>query len=374
VDRDRRHSQRATPPSGGAAALALGAAVLLSTAAWPGGAPPAPPTLAQTGLYADFAARKLAPRVMTFEPQYPLWTDGATKKRWLWLPAGATIDASDPDVWHFPVGTRAWKEFALAGRPIETRFIERLADGSWRFAAYAWNADATAATLAPAAGVRNAAESAPGIAYDIPSVADCRACHGGHPSTLLGFSALQLSSDRDPLAPHAAPPPKGAVDLRKAVSRGVVVGLPASLAAQPPRVNASSPRERAALGYLHANCSHCHNGRGPLADLGLYLAVSADGVPDVTAATVGRHARYRPAGSRTAAILAPGDDGESLLVRRFASRDPLLQMPPLGTRAVDGEALALVVEWIRSELAALAESPPSTLAAHRAALSQENLP
>jgi len=372
VKRNRQHAPLATPLGRGAAAFALVVAALASTAA--GRPAPAPRTLAETGLYADFAARKLAPRVMPFEPQYPLWTDGATKRRWIWLPPGAAIDASDPDVWHFPVGTRVWKEFALAGRPIETRFIERLADGGWRFAAYAWNADATAATLAPAAGIRGAAESAPGVPYDIPGAADCRACHGGHPATVLGFSALQLSSDRDPLAPHAATPPKGAVDLRRLVSRGLVVGLPPSLAAQPPRVNARTPVERAALGYLHGNCSHCHNTRGPLADLGLYLAVSADGVPDALPSALAQPAHYRPAGAAVAAILAPGDDGESLLVRRLGTRDPLLQMPPLGTRAVDGEALALVAAWIRSELAAPAGSPPSTLAAHAAAPTKENLP
>lgn len=372
MKRNRPHAQLATPFRRGAVACALVVAALASTAA--GRPVPPPRTLAETGLYADFATRKLAPRVMSFEPQYPLWTDGATKRRWIQLPPGATIDASDPDVWHFPVGTKAWKEFAFAGHPVETRFIERLADGSWRFAAYAWSADGTAATLAPAAGVRAATYSAPGIPYDIPGTADCRACHGGHPSTVLGFSALQLSSDRDPLAPHAATPGRGDVDLRKLVSRGVVVGLPASIAAHPPRVNARTPAERAALGYLHGNCSHCHNTRGPLADLGLYLAVSADGIPDAFPSALAQPAHYQPAGAAVASILAPGDDGESLLVRRLGTRDPLLQMPPLGTRAVDGEALALVAEWIRSELAAPAAPITQTAAAHAAALPKENLP
>ncbi len=36
-----------------------------------------------------------------------------------------------------------------------------------------------------------------------PREADCRACHEGAAVPVLGFSALQLSSDRDPLAPHA---------------------------------------------------------------------------------------------------------------------------------------------------------------------------
>src|SRR5688572_24156197 len=78
------------------------------------------------------------PRNLAFSPQYPLWSDGAHKRRWIQLPPGTAIDATRPDAWVFPPGTRLWKEFALE-RPIETRLIEQLADGSWRYATYVWN-------------------------------------------------------------------------------------------------------------------------------------------------------------------------------------------------------------------------------------------
>src|SRR5436190_13983851 len=53
-----------------------------------------PLRLSQTGLYSD--ARRLAvdERNRAYAPQYPLWTDGATKRRWFRLPHGQTIDAS----------------------------------------------------------------------------------------------------------------------------------------------------------------------------------------------------------------------------------------------------------------------------------------
>ena len=41
--------------------------------------------------------------------------------------------------------------------------------------------------------------------YDLPARTDCRACHEGNVSRVLGFSALQLSAARDPGAPHAEP-------------------------------------------------------------------------------------------------------------------------------------------------------------------------
>jgi mono/diheme cytochrome c family protein len=111
-------------------------------------------------------------------------------------------------------------------------------------------------------------------------------------------------------------------------------------------VRAASPVERAALGYLHGNCSSCHNARGPLADLGLSFAVAADGTPEALESAVGRAAHFRPAGSPPATRVAAGDPAGSLLLRRVGSRDPLLQMPPFGTRAVDADAVALLTEWI----------------------------
>ena len=101
-----------------------------------------PPTLHETGLYAPGSGRRVGTDVMVFSPQYPLWSDGADKQRWMRLPAGGFIDASDADAWVFPPGTRFSKEFGHTGRPVETRVIERRADGTWHFAAYVWNAAA----------------------------------------------------------------------------------------------------------------------------------------------------------------------------------------------------------------------------------------
>jgi len=232
----------------------------------------APPTLAAPGYFANGVRGALAPGIVPFEPQYPLWTDGAHKRRWVRLPPGTSIDASDPDVWVFPVGTQFWKEFAFE-RPIETRYMERLADGTWLFAAYAWNEEASEAVLAPERGIRHAAESAPGVPYDIPGKVDCLACHGGHPATVLGFSTLQLSPDRDPRAPNAYPPPAGSLDLAVLVERGLVTGLPEGLVTHPTRVWAANGWYREALGYLLGKCAHWHNDRGPLAELGVSLAV-----------------------------------------------------------------------------------------------------
>lgn len=91
---------------------------------------------------------------------------------------------------------------------------------------------------------------------------------------MLGVSALQLSAQRDPLAPNAEPWRPGDFDLDALVARKLVRGLPVEHTNTPPEIPASSATERAALGYLHANCGHCHNSSGPLADLELDLSQS----------------------------------------------------------------------------------------------------
>jgi len=275
-----------------------------------------PPTLRETGLF-DTRAQLLA-----FTPQYPLWSDGATKRRWIYLPPGTSIDATDPDAWQFPVGTRVWKEFSFRGAKVETRFMMRGADG-WQYATYIWNADDAEAVRAPERGAPSV-QIAPGVQHRIPSESDCRACHATGPTPVLGFGALQLSSDRDPNAPHRETPASGSVELPELVARGLVTGLPATALAAAPRIP-GSPTQRAALGYLHGNCGGCHRTDGALATVGLQLAFSL---------------AEPSANARSAREVAPH------ALRRMSSRNPLEQMPALGTLLVDTEAVNLIAPWI----------------------------
>jgi mono/diheme cytochrome c family protein len=321
-----------------------------------------PARLAETGLYADPDSRRVADDVLPYSPQYPLWSDGAVKQRWIRIPRGAAVDASDPDAWRFPPGTQLWKEFAAPdGRRLETRYMALGEDGAWRYATYAWTPDGREAARAPDHGVAGAAEVTPGVRYDLPSVGDCRACHSGKPNEVLGFEALQLSSDRDPMALHASAR-AGDLDLEALAARGAVRGLPAALVARPPRIRARSPRERAALGYLHGNCSSCHNARGPLAELGLSFEqrVSEPERLAAHATAVGHASRFVPPGAAAGVLrIAPGDPAASAVVGRTASRDPVAQMPPFGSRVADAEAVELLSAWIR-ELAPfpLPAAPP----------------
>ncbi|MCL4818161.1 MAG: hypothetical protein KJ067_03435 [Vicinamibacteria bacterium] len=313
----------------------------------------APVTLAATGLTGDDG-----PGLSRYAPVYPLWTDGAAKRRWVSLPAGATIDASRPGAWVFPAGTRFWKEFAFGGRKVETRYMEKRADGTWLYAAYVWNEAQTEATLAPARGLRDHADAGEGVRHDIPGVADCAVCHeAAGRDAVLGFGAVQLAPERDPLAPHAEPFEPGMLDLAGLVAAGRLSPAPADGGASA-RITARSPRERAALGYLHANCGTCHHPDDEAASAGLWLRVAPGEAAGSHAAL--RTAPGRPAGSPVEGVpggaglrIAAGDPGHSALVQRMESRHPLRQMPPLGSERVDREAVALIRAWIAEDLPAV---------------------
>ncbi len=201
--------------------------------------------------------------------------------------------------------------------------------------------------------------------YSIPSETDCRACHEGAAAPVLGFSALQLSPDRDPLAPHADAPDGAMVDLRKLVSMGLLRNLPSQLLDTPPRIAATSPTERAALGYLHGNCGHCHaipSESGASVPVGVVLAQSVSDATlagSIRRALVAASSRFRPAGAQQPArLVVPGHSQSSVLPLRMRSRDPRVQMPPLGTAVPDAQALALVERWI-NQLGEDQEEPSS---------------
>jgi len=361
---DRWSMQRALHLRRALAAL-LAACFALSPASPQGTADTAlPPRLSDTGLYAAGSTTQLQPDVLSFTPQYPLWSDGADKRRWIRLPAGAVIDASLPDAWQFPPGTQLWKEFSHDGRRVETRLIERQHNGVWRYATYVWNDSGSDTTLVPPRGIRALpVAEAPQGRYDIPGRADCTACHEGGATPVLGFSALQLSPDRDPQAAHAQAPTPDDINLRTLAERGLLRNLPVALLQQAPQVVAASAGERAALGYLHANCGHCHNRSGAGVPVRLTLAQSAlDGTASraaTLASAVGVAGRYRAAGAADpSALIDPLAPERSVLLARMQSRQPHLQMPPLGSRVTDHEGLALVQRWIHQDLSHQEELRP----------------
>jgi len=236
-----------------------------------------------------------------------------------------------------------------------------MSDGRWRFATYVWNGDkADGAELAPQRGIADLpVAAAPGGRYTVPGRGDCLACHGGAAAPVLGFSALQLSPARDPHAPHARSKAEHQLDLTDLMRRGLVQGLPES--AQAPRIATASTVERAALGYLHGNCAHCHHNAGGQVPVRLNLmqrvADAAGSAADVLRSMVGAASRYQGGGDASR-VVVPGEAAASVLIERMRTRDRRVQMPPLGTDHPDHAALALLTRWINQDLTQRKENQP----------------
>lgn len=260
------------------------------------------------------------------------------------------------DRWVFPVGTKIWKEFVFLGKRIETRLIEKVTPdptlASWRFKAFAWRADESDATLASVNGVRDAAPTAFGTTHDIPSVNDCMACHNRGGDAVVGFEALQISGDRDPLAIEQGQLAPDDVTVEDLEREALITRAPDAQ----PRIQSSSSLGRWAMGFLHGNCSICHNPRGPAAGVGMDLRHT------VSAQTEQQEPAYRTTLNQLTRIyIMPGTNlgvdsyrilggfpERSAVLFRMQNRGNAHAMPPLGTKAVDADAVNMIAEWIRT--------------------------
>lgn len=311
---------------------------------------PLPTRLAGTGLFVDGSTTQVAPANRRFAPQYPLWTDGLKKERWIYLPTGAAIDGRDEFDWNFPVGTKLWKQFSAGNRPVETRMLWKVAADRWVFATYEWNAEGTDAVLAPENGRATDVEVGPNRRHGIPSRADCTACHGSVAPRPLGFNALQLSTDRDPNSLHAEPLTPGLLTIETLVKDGRLLNSRADLLSAPPRIRTADPQTRAVLGYLAANCSMCHNGNGEITAAGPVIRYRelVEDADAVARSLAGAQTRWQvpglPDGEST--LVSPGAPERSAIVARMRSRSPSSQMPPLGTSVRDQAAIDAITSWM----------------------------
>lgn len=281
-----------------------------------------PDRLSETGMYSDIRGKTLSARLVEFTPANVLWSDGAEKHRWYQLPPGGMIDSTDMDHWLFPVGTKFFKEFALDGKRLETRLIWRVADTGNRevdtlVGSFVWNDTETDAEF-----VKDGADNLRGTQHDAPAADACWKCHVGEVGHALGMSALQLG-DVSAL-PLSSPPPPGT-----------------SYAAPNP-----------ALGYLHANCGHCHNPSGSAwADSRMVLRLDVGerdaATTQLVQTTVGVGLEQWIDHGFAYRIVA-GDPAQSAAFYRMTQRTMQVQMPPLATERTDDTGIALLQTWIQS--------------------------
>lgn len=300
-----------------------------------------PDTLECTGLYFNMLKKVLAPGVRAYAPAISLWADTADKSRWIWLPPGTKIDATDPNEWKFPVGTKVWKEFRRDGVRMETRLWEKVQSNYWVRATYRWNADETEAHTSGGTDI----PLSNGETYHIPTGDECDQCHKGRTDRILGFEHALLGL-----------PGATGLTLKGLIAEHLIAPAPAPT--QLTIGDDGTGVAAQALGWLHVNCGvSCHNGNPDSTAYGASQRLRLDptlldGRPsndfDPIKTTVNVMADTPAWAGQTRIV--PGQPDQSLIVQLIENRGTnnpeMNQMPPIATLLVDQADTQVVIDWI----------------------------
>ncbi len=292
-----------------------------------------PRTLAEYGFFNDRGAREPSAYVTGYELNTPLFSDGAAKLRYIYVPSGQKVEASGDGLLQFPVGSAIIKTFAFGEgedqRFIETRVLLHRADG-WLALPYKWNEEQTEARLALAGGrVPITTASGEEISYRIPNKNQCKTCHSVDGEVVpIGPKARNLSANW----------------LGSMRDSSILDAVPEGADSLPVWTDTSAGKEARARAYLEVNCAHCHQPGGGASNSGLDLRWEQD---DAFAVGVRKPpvAAGRGAGGLLVSI-EPGNPDASILVHRMNSAEPGVAMPELGRSTIDHAAVAVMRDWI----------------------------
>jgi uncharacterized repeat protein (TIGR03806 family) len=328
-----------------------------------------PELLSQTLAFSDLASLEVAPGILPYTVQSPLWSDGAQKRRWMALPSGAHVGFSEQGAWLFPEGTVFIKHFGMAlderqperVQRLETRFLVAQSGGGYYGLVYKWNADQGDAQLLldgaeDVLDIVQADDSVREQRYTYPSQQACNACHSPAGGYVMGARTAQLNGDYD----YGAAPGAGADMVSEAseVSEdenqlatwarldlfdSPVGDTPLAEHAQlTPLGDEGASLEARVRSYWDSNCSTCHNASSPIRSWDARFSTPLERQGVLLAEP---YAGPRPDGAR---LIVPGDPEHSLIYLRSRSTQPGMRMPPLLRNRVDDRYVELLGQWIES--------------------------
>ena len=294
--------------------------------------------------------------VIPYEPASSLFTDYASKKRFIWMPAGvAATYVQDNKVLDFPVGTVLIKTFYYTTiqpgnttKIIETRLMIRKDDG-WKFYEYLWNDDQTEADLV--AGLDFANGSSKTITftkpsgeiittdYRIPSDGECFACHKiNEIATPIGVKPQNLNHN------HVYGNTSKKI-LQKLVDQGYLESFPSTIVSAVDYHDTTQPLDLRLRSYLDANCAHCHQDDARCYYRPIRLPFSQSDIDSNIGICLLADEEISPTLQK---IISPGNYSKSIMHYRLISNDESERMPLLGRTIVHDEGVALLEEYISS--------------------------
>jgi uncharacterized repeat protein (TIGR03806 family) len=294
--------------------------------------------------------------VIPYELNMPLFTDYASKSRFIWMPQGKSAEYKEEDTFVFPLGTIISKTFYFQGasigdsavphKLIETRLLINTSNG-WVALPYIWDKDLQEARLEITGGKQNLTYQDSGGAshklnYIIPNTNQCKGCH-------------ENQKQIQPIGPKAKNLNKTFAyadgtenQLIKWKQVGYLSGLPEDIKKVKafPSLTSTDISDRA-RGYLDVNCGHCHNPTGPANTSGLMLNYT-----ETDRKKIGFCKTPVASGKGSGNLLydiVPSKPNESILLHRMISNEPDIMMPELGRSVIHEEGVELIRKWIESE-------------------------
>ncbi|MCF6132881.1 hypothetical protein [Flavobacterium wongokense] len=294
--------------------------------------------------------------VIPYEPASSLFTDYASKKRFIWMPPGVSASfVAGNKILDFPVGTVLIKSFYYTTiqpgnvtKIIETRLMVRKED-KWHFYEYLWNDEQTDADLVSGTdfttgGFKTITFTKPSgeeitTDYRIPSDAECFACHkineigtpiGVKPQN-LNHSHMYGNTNKNILA--------------KLVEQGYLDTYPANILSTVDYHDTTQPINLRLRSYLDANCSHCHQDEARCYYRPIRFPFSQTDVDSNIGICL---LADEPISPTLTKVIAPGNYNKSIMHFRLSSNDESERMPLLGRTIVHDEGVQLLEEYISS--------------------------
>lgn len=318
---------------------------------------PLPPTLADTGAFADSASLTPPAGIVAYDLNLPFWSDGAHKRRWFSVPATNQFIGFQPEGnWSFPTGTVWIKHFELeltngvpaSAHRLETRVLVWNTNSGYGVT-YRWGSSATNATLVPEEGwdetfvIHDAGGAVVRTqVWHYPGRAECLQCHNTVAGFALGFNTAQLHRDYD----YDGTTTNQLLALSLAGYFNTNLTTIRTLRALAHPTNAAVSREYRVRSWLAANCVACHQPGGAqmsLWDARLHTPGPLTGLID--------GALVDNLGDPSNRVIAPGDPLRSVLLTRIATTGEG-RMPPLASSIVETAAVDLIAAWITNDLPA----------------------
>jgi mono/diheme cytochrome c family protein len=320
-----------------------------------------PRLLSKTAIFADLAALRPIAGIAAYTVNQPLWSDGASKQRWLAVPNDGAPYSADERIavdhaaaWRFPRGTVFIKHFAMPvdlrhpdgpQRRLETRLLAVRRQGEVYGVTYRWRPDGSDAelltdTASDDIAVTDEQGKPATIAWTYPSPAQCMSCHTRESGGVLGVNTRQLNRAATPGGTNQLVQLGKDEWFDRPIAAGDVAALPRLRALD----DADADLPTRIRSYLDANCSSCHQPGSRVGDtaFGLDLRfvtpLERQGVVDGEA--------HNPLGIAQGRILVGKHAERSVLLDRVSRRGDPFAMPPLGSGRVDAALVAQLRRWI----------------------------